>query len=177
MKPTNQTARFPTMYDEADEIFAVDGLDLGAPVTAPDEPRRCIMDVATIRTASERPLTSSRPSLPGSFGDASPLVGGIIGLDTSMEVSHRTGDSGSSESISLLAPLPPVLSPNVIPSAEEQEWVRKAEVYHEAVEEDACYDDVAGVLDEEVREREEISKAVEEMGWKKRTRGKKGKKR
>ena len=71
-------------FDEADEIFAVDGLDLGAPVTAPDEPRRGVMDVATVRTASERPLTSSRPSFPGSFGDVSPPVGGTIGLDTSM---------------------------------------------------------------------------------------------
>jgi hypothetical protein len=164
-------------FDEADEIFAVDGLDLGAPVTAPDEPRRYIMDVATIRAASEQPLTSSRPSLPGSFGGASPPVGGVIGLDTSMEVSHRVSDSGSSETISLLAPLPRVLSPTVIPSAEEQEWVRKVEVFHEAIEEDACYDDIAGVLDEEVREREEISKAVEEMSWKKRSRGKKGRKR
>jgi hypothetical protein len=94
-----------------------------------------------------------------------------------MEVSHRAGDSGSSESISLLAPLPRVLSPTVIPTREELEWVGKVEVYHDAVEEDACYDDVAGVLDEEAREREEISKAVEEMAWKKRTRGRKGKKR
>jgi len=164
-------------FDEADEIFAVDGLDLGTPVTAPDEPRRVIMDVATIRAASERPLTSSRPSLPGSFGDASPLVGGVIGLDTGMEVSHRAGDSGSSESISLLAPLPRILSSTGIPSTEEQEWVGKAEVYHEAIEEDACYDDVTGVLDEEAREREEISKAVEQMAGKKRTRGRKGKKR
>jgi len=159
-------------FDEADEIFSVDGLDLGAPVAATDEPKRRIMDVATIRAASERPPTSSQPSLPGSFGDASPLVGGVIGLDTGMEVSH-----GSCETISLLAPLPRVLSPGVTPSTEEQEWVRKADVYHEAVEEDACYDDIANVLDEEAREREVISKAVEEMVWKKRTRGKKGKKR
>jgi len=61
-------------------------------------------------------------------------------------------------------------------SKEEQEWVRKADMYHEAVKEDACYDDIANVLDEEVREREVISKAVEEMVWKKWTRGKKGKK-
>lgn len=161
-------------FDEADEIFAVDGLDLGVPVTAPDEPRRCIMDVATIRAASERPLTSS---LPGSFGDASPLMGGVIGLDTGMEVSHRVGDSGSSESISLLAPLPRLFPPTVIPSTEEHEWVGKAEVYHEAVEEDGRYDDVGGVLEEEMGEREEISKAVEEMSLRKRARGKKGKKR
>ena len=94
-----------------------------------------------------------------------------------MEVSHRADGSGSSESISLLAPLSRVLSPTVIPSMEEQEWVGKAEVYHEAVEEDTRYDDIAGVLDEEAREREEISKAVEEMAGKKRARGRKGKKR
>jgi hypothetical protein len=41
-------------FDEADEIFAVDGLDLGTPVSAPDEPRRSIMDVDSIRAASER---------------------------------------------------------------------------------------------------------------------------
>jgi hypothetical protein len=128
-------------FDEADEIFAVDGLDLGTPVTAPDEPRRSIMDVGSIRAASERPLTSSRPSLPGSFGDASPPVGGVIGLDTGMEVSRRAGDSGSNDSISILAPLPRVLSPTVIPSRGELEWVGKVEVYHDAVEEDA-----AGVL-------------------------------
>ncbi len=172
-------------FDEADEIFAVDGLDLGAPVTAPDEPRRGFMDVATIRAATERPLTSSRPSLPGGFGDASPLMGGVIGLDTGMEVSHRVGDSGSSETISLLAPLPRVLSPPGFPSMEEHEWVGQADVFHEAVEEIARYDDVvvADIFDDEVgereerEEREEISKAIEEMSWKKRTRGRKGKKR
>jgi len=168
-------------FDEADEIFAVDGLDLGAPVTAPDEPRRGFMDVATIRAATERPLTSSRPSLPGSFGDASPLMGGVIGLDTGMEVSHRIGGSGSSETISLLAPLPRVLSPTIIPSMEEHEWVGQADVFHEAVEEIVRYDDfdVTSVLDDEVgerEEREEISKAIEEMSLKKRTRRRKGKK-
>ena len=185
--PRTTLASPPCMleFDEADEIFAVDGLDLGVPVTAPDEPRRGFMDVATIRAATERPLTSSRPSLHGSFGDASPLMGGVIGLDTGLEVSHRVGDSGSSETISLLAPLSHVLSPTVIPSTEEHEWVGKADVFHEAVEEITSYDDidVVGGLDDEVREREEreereeISKAIEEMSWKKRTRGRKGKKR
>jgi len=164
-------------FDEADEIFAVDGLDLGVPITAPDKPRRCVADVAAIRPGSERPPTSSRPSLPGSFGDASPLVGGVIGLDTGVEFSHLADGSGSTESISLLASMSRVLSPTVIPSAEEQEWVGKEEVYHEAVEEDSRYDDVVGLLDEEAKEREEISRAVEEMAGKKRARGRKGKKR
>ena len=161
-------------FDETDEIFAVDGLDLGVSVTATDGPRRCVKDVATIRAASERPLTSS---LPGSFGDASPLVGGAIGLDTGEESSHRADDSGSIESISLLAPFSRMLSPNVIPPTEEQEWVGRAEVYNEAVEEDARYDDVIGVLDEEAREKEEISEAVEDMAGRKRARGRRGKKR
>lgn len=164
-------------FDEEDEIFAVDGLDLGVSITAASKPRRCMMDPTAIYPTSERPLTSSRPSLPGSFGDTSPLVGGAIGLNTGVEVSRRAGGSESSESISLLAPLSRVLSPTVIPSTEEQEWVGKAEVYHEAVEEDTRYDDVAGVLEEEAREREEISKAIEEMAGRKRARGRKGKKR
>ena len=163
-------------FDEEDEIFAVDGLDLGVPITAADKPRRCMMDPATICATGGQPLTSGRPSLPGSFGDASPLVGGVIGLDTGVENSYRGDGSGSSESISLLAPLSRVLPPTVLPS-EEHEWVGKAEVYHEAVEEDTRYDDVAGVIDEEAKEREEISKAVEEVAGKKRTRGRKGKKR
>jgi len=45
------------MLDEADEIFTVDGLALGTPVTAMDEPRQCIMDVAMIHAASEQPST------------------------------------------------------------------------------------------------------------------------
>jgi hypothetical protein len=163
-------------FDEEDEIFAVDGLDLGIPIPAPSKPRDCTMGVATGRTASERAHPSSRPSLPGSFGDVSPLVGGIIGLDTGMAVSHRNDDSDSNKSISLLVSLSPVLSPTVTPSMEEQEWVGKAEVYHEAVEEDARYDDVIGVLDEESNERE-ISMAVEEMAGKKQARGRKDKKR
>jgi len=48
----------------------------------------------------------------------------------------------------------------VIPSTlEEQEWIGKVEVYHEAIEENVHYECVIGVLDEEAREREEISKA------------------
>ena len=45
------------MLDEADEIFTVDGLALGTPVTAMDEPRQCTMVVAMIYAASEQPST------------------------------------------------------------------------------------------------------------------------
>lgn len=41
-------------FDEAVEIFVVDGVDPRAPATAPDQPRPCIMGIATIRAAAQQ---------------------------------------------------------------------------------------------------------------------------
>jgi len=51
----------------------------------------------------------------------------------------------------------------------------KTEASHEAPEEDARCDDVAGVLDEEAREREKAFKAVEEAAGIKQTRRRRSK--
>lgn len=62
-------------FDEADQIFVVDGLDPRAPATDADEPRPCIMGIATIRAATQQPLTSS---CPGGFGWINHMVLALV---------------------------------------------------------------------------------------------------
>lgn len=55
-------------FDEAVEIFVVDGVDPRAPATAPDQPRPCIMGIATIRAAAQQYSLSPQVGPEACFG-------------------------------------------------------------------------------------------------------------
>jgi len=112
-------------FDEEDEMFVVDGLEDGGALEG-------TTNLGAVEEDGSRREGSLATIGPG-IGIHYPLSGTVDGGSTKVGIS------------------PAVLSAG--PPGEEGTWVEQAEVYAQAVEEDARFDDVMKVLEEEREER------------------------
>lgn len=141
-------------FDEEDELFVVDDLE-GDKLAVADIELEKAQDPAAIGESANTVAGDTELTREGSVRTIGPGVWTVQGgfsypllTDSGMTVmAHPPAANATTDSSSI---------PSDAKAADEGTWVAQPDLYTQAVEEDARFDDVTGILDEERAERDAL---------------------